>query len=154
MALHHRDGRRLEEPGEWVEEQLRLMGQWSLPVVERDLDANDRVHVWIVFFAKWAREICDDKGVDVDTFEPIFEEFENRVTPHIETLKYAMSARARRDVGLEEACRLIQGKAEELIRNGYRYLRFSMTFPHIGERKTNHTESAIFPIIDAKAAER
>lgn len=152
MVLHHRDGQTLEGPREWIDEQLRLVGQWNLPEYERGLDEHGKVMTWVKFFAAWARKICDDEGVDVDTFEVLFEEFENRVTPDIELLKYVLSERAGRDIGLEETCRHIRGRIDKLMRNGYRYLQFNMIFPFIGEGGGELTRSVRFPVLDARTA--
>lgn len=153
MTLHHRDGRQLEEPREWIEEQLHLVHEWNLPEFEKGLSEEEVLFAWVDFFAKWVREICDRRNVDVETFDGMFSEFERRVTPHIETLKWMLSKREGRDVGLHGACLAIRTRAVPIVRGKRKFVRFTMTFPSIGEGGNDHTESMEFPIEEVPCQE-
>lgn len=146
MSLHHRDGRPVQQPGEWVREQLGLIRQWNLPLFERGVSADDVVHVWTQLFAKEAYDICDYKGVDIETFDALFPGFENRITPHLETLKWAMSADAGRDVDLEETCRTIHARVQKISNNGSSIVRLTMSFPNTKNGGDAHEESIDFPL--------
>jgi hypothetical protein len=141
MALHHRNGDGVKEPKEWIDEQIRLVRQWNLPEYEH-ISEEEKVKTWISFFSRWARMICNDENVDVETFEALFEVFEDNIMPDIEEMKYAMSERAGRNIGLEKACKAIAGKINKVIRNGYPYLDFHLTFPII-----NRTQTLRLPIL-------
>lgn len=149
MSLHHRDGRPVQQPGEWVREQLGLMRQWNLPLFERGVSDNDVVYVWTHLFAKEARDICDYKGVAVETFDELFPEFENRITPHLETLKLVMSEDAGHDVDLRETCQNVHALVQQISNNGSSVVRLTMRFPNTNNRQKAHEESVDFPLEDS-----
>jgi hypothetical protein len=149
VTLRHRDGQHvpLNEWAGFEGVQHRLIQRWNLPLFERMLPEEEVLQAWVQLFARWARVICDYKNVDVETFEAAFAEFENRITPHFETLKWAMSARAGTDVGIAATCRAIHAQAEELLSgDGSRLVRFSMFFPAIGRGGSPHAECVEFAI--------
>lgn len=145
MSLHHRNGDRLEEPREWVLEQLDLMRAWEIHHWDSGLSEDQRIHTWITLFAKWARDICNDHNIDVETFGERFLQFENHMLPALMVFVWQVRDAVGRHVSLEEVLPYVRGVLHEVLRaHEKRHVRFSMHIPFDGS--DGQTEFVEFPV--------
>ncbi|PIP65346.1 hypothetical protein COU77_02990 [Candidatus Peregrinibacteria bacterium CG10_big_fil_rev_8_21_14_0_10_49_16] len=142
---------------EFMDMQKGLLLRWDLGVD----DLNEKLFIWVAFFAKYVRDICSRYPISLGEFERKFAEFEQRLVPHLHNLQCFLETerslhQERVKVLLGDQVDVSQPLSFEDIRTAVRIegpaynddksaVRFAIVFPAVWQGET-HTEELNIPL--------
>ncbi len=114
--------------------------EWSLT---REMDVSRRLYCWGTFFAKAVSDLCREHDVPVDVFNDVFSDFAERVTQHIDRLKWYLSE-PNGDIGLIQTAQYIDIHIQKINEES---VELDMTFPFVDHLGPEGHESLILPVV-------
>lgn len=145
MTLRHIDGSSASLR-EWNSAQIGLAVDWKLRDCEH-LTPNEALTVWMYFFAKVARDVCEACRVDLETFMGHFPAFEDAIVEDIRTMKHLLSEQHGQDVGFQVTASHISFEVRNIYDLGRKQFgtRVQMLLRHVDNEQESTVRSAFFP---------
>lgn len=143
--LHLRNGDPVH-PAEFNRHQAALITGWSVfqEVPPDDTERqNDVVCAWISLFAAHVRELCQSRGLPMDTMEEGIRDLQERMRENLRVCKWIKSAIERHDIGWRGVAALIESRLVDVRAGTGEILgcRLVCSFPYLdstGQKDPRH----------------